>query len=663
MSLTKVTYSMIQDAMVNVIDYGADPTGVLDSTSQIESAINAGIADGKPVYIPYGTYKFNGYTNASTNAFELSIIGEEGNEPTLLCTQTAADAGIVMFNLPDNRYSNLTGFTLDADVFAGQSFFELTSTTGLQVGMVIQISTTRPWYNGSRFDPIAGTGKFCGEIHRIVGIDSGKVYIEDFTRDTYSPTALGYAIYIRAWNPSKVTIKNIIVETPYVASNRTSVGIQIQQTVDSVIENVKLKGFIQRCLSDRLTINSKYTNIIFDQDIDMPNSGVNGYGLATDGSVGLLLDGLKANGQRRCFDADCIDGSPAAPGVNGPARDWHVTNFHIDGGAAWLPSDLSASAFNFGLGTHGGSENGMISNGFINSCSTGINCRGRSTTINNVVFAGRMSICVALYEEAAGLTVKNCTYDSFGYPNKTADLDDLNSVTGCGRFISCGINNDAGICYYDIPIVIENNTVKGCRQFFIRLFRPATNLFVSNVYIRNNEVEFLAGTGNTAFFIEAAGTINAQSMVITNNKFKALSGIAEFKDADLLLGVRTASNPEVDVKNDEHFVVRIASDSVVKIPFITRTGNRIMVSCTARNAASWIMQLIPSSASFTNIANTPATAGTFDVKASADGSTLTGTTGSVGDVTFGLKDGDLWIENRRTDGVSGVETTLNVMVL
>lgn len=52
MSLTKVTYSMIEGAAANVLDYGADPTGVADATTAIQAAINSG----KPVYLPKGAY-------------------------------------------------------------------------------------------------------------------------------------------------------------------------------------------------------------------------------------------------------------------------------------------------------------------------------------------------------------------------------------------------------------------------------------------------------------------------------------------------------------------------------------------------------------------------------------------------------------------------------
>jgi hypothetical protein len=40
MSLTKVTYSMISGACLNVLDFGADPTGATDSTNAIQAALN-----------------------------------------------------------------------------------------------------------------------------------------------------------------------------------------------------------------------------------------------------------------------------------------------------------------------------------------------------------------------------------------------------------------------------------------------------------------------------------------------------------------------------------------------------------------------------------------------------------------------------------------------
>jgi stage V sporulation protein SpoVS len=53
MSLTKVSYSMIDGTPLNVLDYGADPTGVADSYA----AFVAALAAGSNVYVPQGTYK------------------------------------------------------------------------------------------------------------------------------------------------------------------------------------------------------------------------------------------------------------------------------------------------------------------------------------------------------------------------------------------------------------------------------------------------------------------------------------------------------------------------------------------------------------------------------------------------------------------------------
>lgn len=57
MSLTKVSYSMIDGAVVNVLDYGADPTGVADSTAAIQAAIDFFASGRGTVFIPIGTFK------------------------------------------------------------------------------------------------------------------------------------------------------------------------------------------------------------------------------------------------------------------------------------------------------------------------------------------------------------------------------------------------------------------------------------------------------------------------------------------------------------------------------------------------------------------------------------------------------------------------------
>lgn len=63
MALTKVSYSMIDGAPVNVLDYGADITGSVDSTAAIQAALDTG----NPVVFPFGSYKFHNVTCTSGN--------------------------------------------------------------------------------------------------------------------------------------------------------------------------------------------------------------------------------------------------------------------------------------------------------------------------------------------------------------------------------------------------------------------------------------------------------------------------------------------------------------------------------------------------------------------------------------------------------------------
>jgi hypothetical protein len=71
MSLTKVTYAMIEGALLNVLDYGAVGDGVANDAPAIQAAITAATASGKTLYFPTGTYLFN-----SKLTFTCSVLGE-----------------------------------------------------------------------------------------------------------------------------------------------------------------------------------------------------------------------------------------------------------------------------------------------------------------------------------------------------------------------------------------------------------------------------------------------------------------------------------------------------------------------------------------------------------------------------------------------------------
>jgi len=81
MALTKVSYSLITGASINVLDFGADPTGVADSTAAFTAAKTKALATNKTIYIPAGTYK--GSIAIDSGESNLLIIGEN-RETTII---------------------------------------------------------------------------------------------------------------------------------------------------------------------------------------------------------------------------------------------------------------------------------------------------------------------------------------------------------------------------------------------------------------------------------------------------------------------------------------------------------------------------------------------------------------------------------------------------
>jgi hypothetical protein len=100
MSLTKVSYSMISGAVLNVLDFGADPTGVTDSYAAFRAAIDsvgqwpgesATVRDGRfTLEVPRGKYLLSQELRLDRT---MSLIGTGGGSLARLGTQLTFPAG------------------------------------------------------------------------------------------------------------------------------------------------------------------------------------------------------------------------------------------------------------------------------------------------------------------------------------------------------------------------------------------------------------------------------------------------------------------------------------------------------------------------------------------------------------------------------------------
>ena len=115
MSLTKASYSMIAGAPINVLDYGADPTGTNDSSSAIQTALDVLGS----VYIPSGTYKISADLTIKSNTcveFNQKAIFKAGaNNITFFKSNSTTNAyGSQIHNpqLDGNGFTGVVGFDM-----------------------------------------------------------------------------------------------------------------------------------------------------------------------------------------------------------------------------------------------------------------------------------------------------------------------------------------------------------------------------------------------------------------------------------------------------------------------------------------------------------------------------------------------------------------------
>jgi hypothetical protein len=123
MSLTKVSYSMITGAPVNVLDYGADPTGVADSKPAIQAAIDSGA---KEIIIPSGTYRLNSSLVISKNDAVKKISGFDMSTTLKLYTSVATSIFDIQYISPapeTKQFFAIENLILDSNGTKNDAYF------------------------------------------------------------------------------------------------------------------------------------------------------------------------------------------------------------------------------------------------------------------------------------------------------------------------------------------------------------------------------------------------------------------------------------------------------------------------------------------------------------------------------------------------------------
>ena len=256
MSLTKVSYSMITGAPVNVKDFGAVGNGVTNDAAAFAAAIAAVASTGQSIYVPAGTYVIG---SALTSTGHLNMFGD--GDKSILDFSAATIAGSCI---------TVSGALTQIQNISSASIYNLTvtfaSAPSLAIDDVFCIYDTDLW-NSIR------ANYYKGEWCQVKGVAGSAATITNPLYDSYTPaTTTVYKLESKA-----VSFRNLRL----VGGANTFGLLKIQFCEQAKLENVSVynenyQGVeFDRCYNSEVTncyVFNKGTGTLDDYGIIFSNS-------------------------------------------------------------------------------------------------------------------------------------------------------------------------------------------------------------------------------------------------------------------------------------------------------------------------------------------------------------------------------------------------------
>jgi hypothetical protein len=488
MALTKVTYAMLDGEVINVLDYGADSTGAVDSTVAIQTAINlANTNGGGTVLIPPGNYLVDAVATVTIDAqvwnyallaktnVTLQLIGNinlKGNNFDRYSVILANN--INSFNVEGN--GTITGDKLTHTVITGE-FGHGIAVRGSSNISVSGITITNCWGDGM-YTSIANS------------IRSQNIVVRDCS-----------FLYNRRHNVTVIEGSNILVSNCILLKNDVNVSyggfaIDLEQNNNTqIIDNVTL---------DNLTINN----------------GINGI-TASSGStgIGVVGSGPTSNVKvQNCYIKNCGYGGVR---VTNDSSDVIVDGNVFENIDAYFAIDFDGS-------TKVIATNNSVTNAlrliYLNDCDDFKIC------LNTAVFDPSESIGIVVDGTSTNGVIYGNNLDGYGSLG-TATLNGSISVLATGI---CNLAIDSNVIKNSIStgirantidessINIVNNLITDCAEYGIRASGYG-------VLIANNNLIANGTTGSEGNIYIASGIYPT----VVNNRIRVGSGTSP-------LGIRVA---------------------------------------------------------------------------------------------------------------------------
>jgi hypothetical protein len=260
MSLTKVSYSMISGAAANVLDFGADITGVSNSTSAIQSALD----QQGDVYLPEGIFSVSSVEiKSNTRFFGPGVLKARTNEQVILTTGSASDkeniiidgitidgnaptvrgvVGIGIYRATNVKILNCTVFDCgiaNPSHVQGQPDDGSFGGHGIQISYESGFAVSNVIVNGCIVSNIGGNGYIRGDGIDVVGsytAGTSATYDMNVKITNCSVTTVARHCYTVEGSPAHTLPQNVVISNCQGSSSALS-GIDVEDGVDLIVDS------------------------------------------------------------------------------------------------------------------------------------------------------------------------------------------------------------------------------------------------------------------------------------------------------------------------------------------------------------------------------------------------------------------------------------------
>lgn len=266
--------------LINVTQspYTADPTGVVDCTATVQTAIDAG-ADGDVIYFPNGTYKVSGTLTianpATHNTHHITLRGQSQSGVTLV---SGASPAIQLgspstFGIPSG--ASVADMTVSAGLTAGSSSITIGDTSRIPNGTLIRITpvndTSIPTLN------VDAAPSTVGQIVR-VGTKSGSTVLPISPKlfDDYGGGSLLTTISTAPFQGVLVGVESMTID---LRVGGGSTGVAFDNCWSCWVKDVKVFG-----------ASNYQVNMQFTCQCEVRHSYIDSLGLPGSNHAGILHD-------------------------------------------------------------------------------------------------------------------------------------------------------------------------------------------------------------------------------------------------------------------------------------------------------------------------------------------------------------------------------------